>query len=317
MAAAPASTLQTYTSGYNAENVTKIIQNVSPFDTPLYTMAKKGKAEATYTEWPIESLAAPNTANAEIEGGDAVNEASTTPTRVGNWCQTLIKVPQVSYIQSKVKKYGATDEFDRQIVKKGKELKIDIETAFFLNQARVVGTSGVAQRMRGLPSWLTTNVSRGATGANGSTTTAATDGTQRNFTEALFRSVIVSCATNANDVPSVIMAGIANRANISSQLSGNSTRFFEIKDSELNATISVYRSDFGTHKIVSNRWQRPRDMFFINPEYIEVRDLEPISYQDLAKTGLSDRGELWTTTTLAVLNEAAHGVLADLNTAVI
>ena len=313
----PANTLQTYQSSYNAEDVSNIIMNISPIDTPLLTMAKKGTAEATYTEWPVESLSAVNSANATIEGDDATIDASTTPSRVGNYTQILQKTVSVTTTQNAIKKYGAKNEFARQKAKKGKELKRDIETTFFLNQARVVGAAGTAQKMRAMGSWLTTNVSRGASGANGSATTAATDGTQRNFTEALFKSVIVSAATNANDLPSVVMAGPANRANLSSQLSGNSTRFYEVAEGTLNASISVYRSDYGPLKLVMNRFQRERDMWFINPDFMEIRYLEPLQYQDLATTGLSQKGQMWCNLTLAVLAEPAHGVLADLNTAVL
>lgn len=315
--AVPTNTLQTYQSTYNAEDVTSIIMNISPVDTPLLTLARKEDAEATFTEWPIESLSAVDSANANIEGDDATIDASTTPTRVGNYTQLVDKTVSVTTTQSAIKKYGARDEFARQKAKKGKELKRDMESIMLLNQARVVGAAGTAQKMRSMGSWLTTNVSRGATGASGSTTTAATDGTQRNFTEALFKTVLVSCATNAQDMPSVIMAGPANRANLSSQLSGNSTRFYELQDGTLNASISVYRSDYGTHKMVMNRFQRERDMWFINPTYVSIRTLEPMQYVDLARTGLTQKGQMWTNFTLGVLNEAAHGVLADLNTAVI
>ena len=315
--AVPTNTLQTYQSNYNAEDVSEIIMNISPVDTPLLTMAKKGTAEATYTEWPIESLANADGTNANIEGDDASTDASTTPSRVGNYTQLVDKVFQVSTTQDAIRKYGAKNEFARQKAKKGKELKRDMETIMLRNQARVVGNASTAQVMRGLPSWYTTNDNRGAGGSDGSASAAATDGTQRNFTEALFRSTLVTAITNANELPSMVMAGPANRANLSTQLSGNSTRFYELKDGQLNASISVYRSDYGPLKFVMNRFQRERDMHFINPDYVEIRTLEPMSYQDLAVTGLSKRGQLWTNFTLAVLNEAAHAVLADLNTAVI
>lgn len=313
----PTNTLQTYQSTYNAEDVSNIIMNISPIDTPMLTMAKKGTAEATYTEWPYEALTAPNGSNAVIEGDDATIDASSTPARIGNYTQIVNKTVSVTTTQNAIRKYGARNEFARQKAKKGKELKRDIETILMANQARVVGAAGTAQKMRSMGSWLTTNVSRGATGANGSATTAATDGTQRNFTETLFKGVLVSCATNANDLPSVVMAGPANRANLSSQLTGNSTRFYELSDGQLNASISVYRSDYGPVKLVMNRFQRERDMWFINPDYMEIRYLEPLQYQDLATTGLSQKGQMWANLTLAVLAEPAHGGLFDLNTAVI
>lgn len=313
----PTNTLQTYQSNYNAEDVSNIIFNISPVDTPLLTMAKKGTAEATYTEWPVESLTNATTSNAIIEGDDASIDASTTPSRVGNYTQIVNKTVSVTTTQNAIRKYGAKNEFARQKAKKGKELKRDMESILMANQARVVGNASTAQKMRSMGSWLTTNVARGASGANGSSSAAATDGTQRNFTEALFKSVIVSCATNANDMPSVVMAGPANRANLSSQLSGNSSRFYELSDGTLNASISVYRSDYGPLKLVMNRFQRERDMWFINPDYVEVRFLEPLQYQDLATTGLSQKGQMWANYTLAVLAEPAHGVLADLTTSVL
>lgn len=315
--AVPSNTLQTYQSSNNAEDVSDIVMNISPMDTPGLMMFKKGKAEATYTEWPIESLTAVDTNNAVIEGDDATTDASTTPTRVGNYCQTMDKVFQVSTIQNAIHKYGVGDEFAKQKAKKGKELKRDMEAQMFANQARVVGAAGTAQKMRGIPSWYVTTANRGASGANGSATTAATDGTPRDFSEALFRATLVSAITNANDLPSVVMAGPANRANLSAKLSGNATRFYEVKAGDLNASITVYRSDYGRISFMMNRFQRERDMHFINPDYMQVRTLEPMSYQELARTGLSERGQMWTTFTVANLNEGAHAILADLNTAVL
>jgi len=313
----PTNTLQTYQSSNNAEDVSDVIMNVSPFDTPLLTMAKKGTAEATYTEWPIESLSAVDTNNANIEGDDATIDASTTPTRVGNYVQLMDKTLSITTTQQAIRKYGVKDEWAHQKVKKGRELKRDIESTFFLNQARVVGAAGTAQKMRSLPAWLTTNTSRGAGGANGSSTTAATDGTQRNFTEGLFKAVVVSCATNANELPSVVMAGITGRANLSSQLTGNTSKFQDMTDKSLNASITVYRSDYGDLKLVPNRFQRERDMWFINPTYMEVRTLEPIQFVELARTGLQRKAQMWTNLTVCPLNEAAHGVLADINTTIL
>jgi hypothetical protein len=291
--------------------------NIDPIETPLLTMAKKTTAEATYTQWPIESLSAVDTNNANIEGDDASIDASSTPTLVGNWTQLMDKTASVTTTQEAIKRYGVKNEMAKQLAKKSKELKRDMETTAFLNQARVVGAAGTAQKMRSLPSWLTTNVSRGGSGANGSASAAATDGTQRNFSEALLRGLIATTITNADELPSVLFAGPANRANVSSQLSGNSTRFYELKDGQLNASISVYRSDYGPLKIVMDRFQRERDMFLINPDYIGIRTLEPMQTQDLATTGLTKKKQIWTNWTLEVSNEKAHSVLADLNTAVI
>jgi hypothetical protein len=313
----PTNTLQTFQATNIAEDVSDIINMVSPFDTPLQSMAKRTTAENSYTEWLIDALEAIDNANANIEGDDATNDASTTPTRAGNYTQLMDKTFVISTTEQRVKKYAVSDEWSRQTVKKGKALKNDFESIMFQNQARVVGLAGTPQKMRSLPAWYVTNTSRGAAGANGSTTTAATDGTQRNFTEALFKTVIVACATNAGEMPNTVMCGITQRANLSSQLSGNTTRFNDMMDQTLNASITVYRSDYGNLKLVPNRRCRERDMHFLNPDYIAIRTLEPFQRQELGKTGLSRKGQIWMNATLEVSNEAAHGVLADLNTAIL
>ena len=102
--AVPSGTLQTYQSSNNAEDVSDVIFNVSPFDTPLLTMARKSKADATYTEWPIESLAAVDTANANIEGDDATTDTSTTPSRAGNYCPVADKAVQNTTTQQATRK---------------------------------------------------------------------------------------------------------------------------------------------------------------------------------------------------------------------
>lgn len=315
--AVPSNTLQTYQSTNNAEDVSDVIFNVSPFDTPLLTMIGSSEAEAMFTEWPIESLEAVDTNNANIEGDDATIDASTTPSRVGNYCQLMDKTLSITTTQQRIRKYGVKDEWAHQKVKKGKGLKNDMEAICLSNQARVVGAAGTAQKMRGLPSWLTTNVVRGAGGANGSATTAATDGTQRNFTENLFRTLITTCATNTGEMPTVAMAGINQRANLSSQLTGFSTKTKDMQDGKLNASITVYRSDYGDLKLVPNRRQRERDMFLLNPSMLARRTLEPMQFVELGRTGLQRKAQMWTNWTLQVSNEAAHGVLADLNTAVL
>lgn len=314
--AVPSNTYQTYAAIGNAEDVSDRIFNITPFDTPMLTLAGNGKAEATFTEWQTETLLSVNGANAVIEGDDAANTAVQATARVGNYLQISEKTFGITKIQEAVHKYGRASEIARQRVNFMRALKRDMETIVMSNQARVVGLAGTAQKLRGLPSWIATNTNRGATGANGTATTAATDGTQRNFSELLLKTVMSTCYTNGGQ-PSVVMSGPVNRVNCSSQLSGGATKFYQVADKELVATVTVYQSDFGPLKFVPNRFQRERDMFLVDPDYIEIRYLESPQIQDLAVTGLARRQQIWATYTIAPLNEAAHGVIADLNTAVL
>lgn len=51
--------LTTYTAVGNREDLSDIITNISPTETPLYSMFGKATAKATYHEWIEDSLAAP------------------------------------------------------------------------------------------------------------------------------------------------------------------------------------------------------------------------------------------------------------------
>lgn len=314
--AVPANTFQTYQAIGNAEDVSDRIFNITPFDTPMTTLAGNGKAEATFTEWQTETLLAVNSNNAVIEGDDAANTAVQPTVRVGNYLQISERTFGITKIQEAVKKYGRASEIARQRVNYMRALKRDMETIVCQNQARVVGAAGTAQKCRSFPAWLATNVSMGAGGANGTATTARTDGTQRNLSETLLKTVMAACYTNGGQ-PSIVMTGPVNRVNCSSQLSGGATKFYQVADKELVATVTVYQSDFGPLKFVPNRFQRERDMFLLDPDYIEMRYLEAPQMQDLAVTGLARRQQLWSTYTICPLNEAAHGGIFDLNVAIL
>lgn len=309
--AQPANTFSSFDAVGNREDLSDVIYNIAPFDTPLQSLARKGKANAVYTEWQTDNLAAVDLNNAVIEGDDATNDAITPTTRLGNYCQTSDKVAQVTTIQDRVNKAGRKEELALQIAKKGKELKRDMEAILTGNQASDAGSDTAPRKLRSLEAFITTNVNRGSTGANGSTTTAATDGTQRALAESMVKTVMQSAYANGGD-PSVLMVGPFNRVKATEVLSGGATKFHQTEDKKLVATISVYETDFGPLKIVPNRFQRDRTAFLLDPEYVEVAYLEPFQMQDLARTGLTRRKQIWATYTLKVLNEAAHGVIADL-----
>ena len=62
---------QTYQSIGNREDLSDVIYDISPTDTPLLNTLARGKATAVYHEWQTDSLAAATTANAAVEGADA------------------------------------------------------------------------------------------------------------------------------------------------------------------------------------------------------------------------------------------------------
>lgn len=309
--AQPTNTFDTYDAVGNREDLSDIIYNISPTDTPLLTTAKRGKASGVLHEWQTDALDAA-ASNAQIEGTDYDANAATATTRVNNRCQISAKTVLVTGTQDAVDKAGRKSELAYQIAKRGKELKRDMELILTNNQAPVTGDSSTARRLRPLESWYATNVNRGSAGASGSTTTAATDGTQRAFTEDLLKDVIQKVWAAGGD-PDLLMVGPVNKQKVSA-FAGNATRMDKSEDKRLVASIDVYESDFGAIKVVPNRFSRERTAHLLTSDMVAVDYLRPFMQEELAKTGDSEKRLLLAEYTLKVNNEAAHGVIADLTT---
>ena len=310
----PTNTFSTFEAIGNREDLKDFIANISPTDTPFSKLAGKTDAEAVYFEWQTDALAAPNTGNAQVEADDITAAAVTPSVRVGNRTQISNASVVISRTQESVKKAGRGSELAYQITKKTKELKRDIEAILTQNQASAAGNSTTARKSGSLEAWFTTNVSRGSGGSSGGfsggAVAAATDGTQRAFTESLLKSVAQTVYSAGGDADT-LMVGPAQKQVIST-FTGNSTRTQDTSEGTLSTAIKIYESDFGDLKIVTNRFQRNRTAFVLQSDMWQVAWLDAIRIDDLAKTGDSMKKLLVCEYGLMSRNEAASGVIADL-----
>ena len=311
--AQPSETFDTYDSIGEREDLSDVIYNISPTDTPFLSSASKTQATAVLHEWQTDSLAAAVTNNAVIEGDEATADAITATTRLSNSCQILDKVVTISGTQEAVDKAGRASEIAYQIAKKAKELKRDLESTLTSNNQEVTGGSGTARQMGALGSWIATNDVFGAGGASGSAgNTARTNGTQRAFTEAQLKSVIKS-VWNSGGNPQIIMVGPFNKQKLSG-FTGNSTRFDAGADATLYTSVDVYASDFGQTQLVPNRFSRDREASVLDMDMWGVAFLRDFTMHELAKTGDTEKRQLLVECTLESRNEAASGMIADLTT---
>src|SRR5262249_46938228 len=212
--ALPTNTFTTYSAVGNREDLSDMIHRIDPTDTPFMTAIDKTKASAVNHEWQTQALAAANTGNAQLEGDDATADATTPTVRLGNIGQISRKVPQVSGTQLAVEHAGRDNEMAYQEMLKGLELKRDMESILVgTNQAKNAGNSSTARVTASALSWIKSNTSKGAGGADPSAadgTGTRTDGTQRAFTEANLKTVLQSI-WNAGGKPDMIMVGGFNK----------------------------------------------------------------------------------------------------------
>lgn len=298
------------------EDLTDIISNIDPVETPIYSAISRVGASNTLHEWQTDSLANASATNANIEGDEFSYSAPSATTRLGNQTQIFRKTVLVSGTARAVDTAGREDELGYQVSKMGKELKRDIESSIAANNAKVAGNDATARELAGIPAWLTSNTDFASDGADptGDGTDARTDGTQRAFTEAQLKSVLQSAYTAGANVSNMLaVMGPYNRQ-VFSGFSGNATRLDRSEDEKLYATVRFYVSDFGEIQAVPNRFSRARDVLLVDPEYAQWAELRPMQTIEPAKTGDADPRVLLTEATLVVKNEAAHAGVFDLTT---
>lgn len=315
----PTNTFQTYQAIGNREDLSNIIYNIAPTETPFLSMIPKEKITNRYTEWQTDSLVAANGTNATIEGDTATTDAVVPTVRLGNYAQLSDKVVQIARTQEVVDKAGRKSEMSYQVAMRGKEIKRDMETRLTGNYASVAGNATTARQTAGFEAWITTNDERNGVGAEGGFSSgivaAATDGATRTFTEALLKSVIQKCWTQGGD-PDVIMVGATNKQTASG-FSGIATLYRDTGQSKKQASIlgaaDLYISDYGQHKIVANRFSRDRSALVVDTDYWALGELDPMQMTNLAKVSHSDRKMLWCEYALISKNEAASGIVAELS----
>lgn len=310
-------TFLTFSAKGIREDLTDVIYNISPTQTPFMTSIGKTKATQTFHEWQTDALAAASTANAQLQGDDVSTfDPATATTRLGNYTQILRKTVVIADTLDVVKKAGRQSEVAYQVAKKLKELKRDIEATLTNNQQKSAGSSTSAPQLAGVDSWIATTTSFGAGGADPSTTDGTslrTDGTQRPFTEVLLKSVIKLIYDNSGEEPNFVMVGSFNKQ-VASTFAGNATRMNDADSGKLFASVDVYESDFGTLKIVPNRFMRSREALVINEDLWACAYLRPVKIEDLAKTGDAEKKMIITELSLEARNALGSGGVFDLTT---
>lgn len=304
------------------ESLSDKIYNIDPHETLFLSMIGVGPAAKAVTEeWQIDSYAAAVTTNAVAEGDQFSYTTPTATTRLGNICQISRKTVSISRTQDRILKAGRASELAMQVAKRGVEMKKDIESTCLANQA---ADTGDPRKIAALPAWLKTNTNFYTTDGADPTYTSGvpvgtrTDGTLRAFTETIHKDVLQQMWVSGAK-PKVVMVGPVNKQKVSATFNGLATRTIDLANAAAKpmaavAAIDVYVGDFHTVRIVPNRLQRERDAWYLDPEFLEIRYLDPIQTVNVAKLADAEQRALIAEWTLVVKNEAAEGAAFDLTT---
>ena len=300
----------TYDATADREDLSNIIYNISPMQTPFMSSIGTRNVNNVIFEWQTENLPTPSGAG-QLEGFNLTRAASTATARVKNACQISYRDATVTGSQEASDAAGKKSEMAHQLAIMAKALKRDMEEALCQNNAKEEGDATTARQTRSFEAWISSNASRGASGAAGTDTTAATDGTLRDLTEDLLKDVLEDMFQNGAE-PNLAICGPHNKQVISGFTGRSQARQF-VDANTVEASVAIYSSDFGELKIVPSNRSRERSLLLVDPEFAKVSYLRNFETIDIATIGDAETKMIVAEYGLEVSNEAAHGVVADLN----
>lgn len=315
-------TFQTTSAKVNREELSDVISRITPEDTPIYSLVEKVSFDTTHPEWAVDDLAAP-AANIQLEGDEYTFGATTPAVRYGTYTQIMRKDGIISGTQDATKNVGV-EQIKYQKLKKGVELRKDVEFAIVDANAQVAGAT---REFGSLSSWLTSNVSRGATGANGGynsgtgLTAAPTNGTQRAFTKTLLDTVMQSGYTSGANFRHLVVSPYVKSVFVTFMSDTNVASFRYAastgKENSIIANADVYEGPFGKVMVHPNRVMAgsaglARNAFLIDTEFLEFGWFRKIKEdKEVAKTGDAQKFVLIGEGALKPKNEKGLGVVAD------
>ncbi len=308
------------------EEFSNVVDMVAVQDTPLYSMMSKEKCTSTNPRWATVELETPGE-NIQSEGDTYSFDEVAAGTKLGNHTQIMRKTFLVSATQQAINDAGNVESMEEIKVRRGVELRKDVELAIVTNNASVAGET---REFGGLPTWIETNVDRGSGGSNGGyntgtgLTTAATNGTQRAFSKSIMDDTMQDCYTNGADVRDLVVSPYVKSVFVTFMSDSNVAQYRYAATSgegnSLVANVDMYEGPFGKISIHPNRVMATsagvaRNAFFVDRSKLCFKWLRPIKEDTEAqkvKTSDGHKGVLICEGTLGVKNEKGLGVAADI-----
>lgn len=317
------------------EDVMQQIWDISKIPLPLTDMIGSSTHSNEYTSWVEDSLAAPNVANAAVDGADIAAWNNDPPgPRVGNHSQISIKAVSVTSRAQNSDAIGG-NALSYQLMMRQQELMRDMEAIMLTDQASVADNGDDVAGIAGaLGSWIKTNYDLGATGVIGGyntgtgLTVAVTHGTPAAGSETALRDLLQSVYTQGGNT-TILMSTPALIRGLSEYLFTSTARVATMTTdvgqaksaSVAKGAVNVFVSDFGVVvELVANRLQpivsaTNHTLWALDPQYLEKSYLKGVSVEPLAKVGTADKRMMSADWTLKVLNEKAQGAYFDINPA--
>lgn len=284
----------TYAAVGNRLDISDLITNIAPDETPLFNRISRTRATAVTHEWLEDTLGEPKT-NKQPEGYTYFTEDVSPRQRLYNYTQIMHRGIHVTQTQEVVQKHGLTSEIGYQMQKTLKELAFDCEYALINQSDKQLGTMDEARYFGGLPYWVVTN---------SFTASKLTFDEINNALEQTW---------NAGGKPSVLLVSPRSKRIISTFTAGNLKYMEGNKTKKLTQMISVLETDFGTLQCLTDRFMPNDTIYGLSPEYIKKAFLRPFKTGDIPEISDMHRKYVKGEWTLEMRAEKAHFKISGLD----
>ena len=294
----PTNTRLTFGGVQIREDLSDIIYNISPMDTPFMSGAGRGTCSNTLFEWQKDELAAA-AANQKLEGDDPASLAVVEPTKLTNQTQISEKAVQTSGTAEAVDWAGRKSAQAYQLAKRAKEIKRDMEKMMLGEDVKAAGAAGTPRKTAAVNSWLgdatagDSNIIDGPTdaavaNAGDGTTVKAPSGADAVLTLSMLNNCVEQI-WKAGGSPDVIMCDAPLKVKMSA-LAGSVvadivTNHDKATPAHAVNSVDVIVTDFGTFKIVPSRLCLPNQLYLLDFDFWSIDYLRPFQTETLAKTG--------------------------------
>jgi Family of unknown function (DUF5309) len=323
MSPAPANTYIETTAPNVREDLADIIYQIDKDETPMVSMLDSVGADQVMTEWLLQELY-PAANVPQPEGFTAAMSPAKKPLRLNNICQILARTVSVSDTLRVVQQVGE-EEYARQLLLRGQELKRDLELAVCSESVKTIADP---RALAGFQTWCTV----GSVGAGagvlpiGDGTNGHTPGTARDLTISLIEDCLQANFNNGEVPTAALMsANIKRYFSVLAATTGAPTTNPIVQQNILmsssaqpvtmNGAVDVYRSNFGELQLIPDRFIPAHVIELVNRNFIELAPLpnRDMVEQEYGKVGDSTQGGIVWEGTLRVTAPKAQATVWDLN----
>lgn len=262
-----------YTMSNNAQyqslDLSKEIAIINPKRTPFLSfLLQNGKfkrAESNIISWYEETLNT-DAIKTSKEGADAPADVQDTTGLLFNYTELLTGTAKVSGTAQSSVIAGVDDLMAREVNKKLTLLKYAIEDRLMLG-TKAAATASEGQKMSGLLNLINSDNVVNATGT---------------LTKAYFESMLKKMYDSGTNDNMLCFIDDTNKQIIN----GFADVKYMAKDNFLGFTCDRYHTDYGDVTfILCPSLSGAKSFVVVNPDYLELKELQKAQAEDLAKTG--------------------------------